>query len=419
MKHVNAKLIGLSTSMLYFKNPELAKMHHVTLRTVLNWIEAAKQGKLDLTLHTEKNKSYIANTARNTAAIKQLVEERRKYRNTRAVKVVTPRPEFYKLYTEAQVYDIVTDLEVHHEIQRQYNYFDGGAGNWDKYAQRLAKEKELNLLTATVALVDKNLHYIDDLLLKYKRINVLDIGVGNALPVRPLLEHLVENNRLGRYAALDISAEMLKIAKNNISTWFNGQVEFESYELDINYDRFANILAEEYLGEEDTANIVLVLGGTLCNLRKPDGALRTIHDSMGVHDYLIHTQKLDTETSRRYFDFNSTPGKTTLASNHRLIFNLLNIDESLYDVEMGYNEQERVRYISIKLKVALKIKFSFTVGERTLEFNKGESILLWRYIQQSSLDVINQLDRNDFYMLHSSQTEDQEYILTVSRVKCE
>lgn len=32
-------------------------------------------------------------------------------------------------------------------------------------------------------------------------------------------------------------------------------------------------------------------------------------------------------------------------------------------------------------------------------------------------DVLNQFDRNDFHVLHSSQTDDQEYILTVSRVK--
>lgn len=408
--------------MLYFKNPELAKMHHVTLRTVLNWIEAAKQGKLDLTLHTEKDKSYIANTARNTAAIKQLVEERRKYRNTRAVKVVTPRPEFYKLYTEAQVYDIVANLEIHHEIPRQYNYFDGGAGNWDKYAQRLAQEDAPNVLTRTHDLLNTSGSYLESLLKGHKRVNVVDIGVGNALPVKSLLADLLKKGVLGRYIAIDISSAMLEIAERNIAKWFDGKVHFEGYELDFNYDRFANVLAEEYLSEnsEDTVNLVLVLGGTFSNLRKPDGAFKVVHDSMGLNDILVHTDKLDSETSRRFFDFNyNISGNTPLAPNHRFIFDLLNIDDSFYDVEMGFDERIRQRYIRVRFKLALKIQFDFSVGRRVVELNKGDQVLLWRAWVSSALDIINQFDRNDFYMLHSSQTEDQEYILTVSRVKCE
>ncbi|HSX07651.1 MAG TPA: L-histidine N(alpha)-methyltransferase [Candidatus Saccharimonadales bacterium] len=422
MKHVNKKLTELSTEMLYFKNPELARLYHVTLRTVLNWIEAAKQGKLDLTLHTEKGRSYIANTTKNTTTIKRLVEERKKYRNSRAVKVVTPRPEFYKLYNQAQIYEIVTNLNVHKEVPRQFNYFDGGAHNWDEYVRRLESEEGPNQLKSTIQLFIENRGYIDSVLFaKYKRINVVDIGVGNALPVREFLSHLLGQQKLGRYIALDISAEMLEIARANIEKWFEGKVEFEGYELDINYDRFANILATESLGGDakDTLNLMLFLGGTPYNFRDPDGAFRIIRDSMDRNDLLIYTDKLDSEASRRYFDFNNEPGKTRLAPNHRFIFNLLNIDESFYDVEMGYDEYIHQRYIRVRLKVSLNIKFKFDMGERILELNKGEAILLWRFWQQSALDLERRFDKNGFYTLHSSQTADRQYIMTISQVKCE
>ncbi len=408
--------------MLYFKNPELARLYHVTLRTVLNWIEAAKQGKLDLTLHTEKGRSYIANTTKNTTTIKRLVEERKKYRNSRAVKVVTPRPEFYKLYNQAQIYEIVTNLNVHKEVPRQFNYFDGGAHNWDEYVRRLESEEGPNQLKSTIQLFIENRGYIDSVLFaKYKRINVVDIGVGNALPVREFLSHLLGQQKLGRYIALDISAEMLEIARANIEKWFEGKVEFEGYELDINYDRFANILATESLGGDakDTLNLMLFLGGTPYNFRDPDGAFRIIRDSMDRNDLLIYTDKLDSEASRRYFDFNNEPGKTRLAPNHRFIFNLLNIDESFYDVEMGYDEYIHQRYIRVRLKVSLNIKFKFDMGERILELNKGEAILLWRFWQQSALDLERRFDKNGFYTLHSSQTADRQYIMTISQVKCE
>jgi uncharacterized SAM-dependent methyltransferase len=405
--------------MLYFKNSDLAKKYVVSDRTVHNWIVEAEAGKLELVLHRVGGRTYVANTAANIRIIERLIEERRKYRNTRSVKEIAPRPEFYKLFTQAQIYDITTNLQLHHEIPREYNYFDDGAGNWDEYAKRLAAEDSPNTLNSTIGLLKKNQAYIDDLIGRYKRVNVVDIGVGNALPVRDLLSHLLERGVLGRYIALDISREMLNIAERNIKEWFDGQVHYEGLELDINHELFSNMLAESYIGDdaEETVNLVLFLGGTLCNLRKPDGVLRVIHDSMGWKDILVHTDKLDTEASRRYFDFNSKPGKSTLAPNHRFIFDLLNIDESFYEVEMGFDEAKRNRYIRVRLKVSLIINFEFEEGRRRLELNKGQTILLWRHWEMTPRGVADDFERNDFHMLHMSQTEDEEYILTISRVE--
>lgn len=405
--------------MLYFKNVELAEKYHISLGTVRNWIDAAREGKLDLSLHTKDDKVYVANTAGNILALERLVESGKKFRNTKAVKAVAPRPEFYKLYTQEQIYDIVTNLEIHREIPRQYNYFDGGAEHWDEYVRRMDEENAPNNLNMTRKLLAKNESYIDDLMAQYQRVNVVDVGVGNALPVKDLLTHLLEQDKLGRYIAIDISPEMLHIAKANIKKWFGERVAFEGHGLDISRDRFASILAGDYIknSSKHTGNLILFLGGTLQNFRKRDVPLQVINDSMGANDLLIHTQKLDSEETRQYFDFNFKPGNASLSPNHRLIFDLLNIDEQFYNVEMGYDAPNRQRYIRIRLKVALNIAFKFNDGEREIDFDKGEAILLWRASQDSSLDIINQFDRNDFYILQSSQTEDQDYILTVSRVK--
>jgi SAM-dependent methyltransferase len=163
------------------------------------------------------------------------------------MKIVRPGPDFYKNYTQAQIYDIVTNLEIHHEIPRQYNYIDGGAHHWDEYAQRLANEEAPNLINSTFKLLAMNGSYIDSLLAQYEQVNVVDIGVGNALPVKDLLAHLLEQGKLGRYIAIDISREMLNIAQRNIKEWFDDRVAVEDYELDIDRERFDNILAEEYI----------------------------------------------------------------------------------------------------------------------------------------------------------------------------
>jgi uncharacterized SAM-dependent methyltransferase len=405
--------------MQYFKHAELTKRYHVSLRTVHNWIDATKLGKLDLDLHTEGNKTYVANTARNIATITKVVEDRRKYRNKIAVKVVKPKSEFYEIYNDHQIYDIATNLEIHREIPRQYNYFNGGAGYWDKYAERLVTEKTPNAVNSTIKLLRSNRSYLDELLASYKQVNVIDIGVGNAYPVKELLGHLLEQGKLGRYIALDISPEILKIAEKNIKEWFGDKVTFEGCERDINYDRFSDLLIHEYTKKDskETLNLMLLLGGTLSNMRTPDGAYKIIHDSMGVNDLLVHTKKLDTEETRRYFDFDLQPGETRLAAIHGLVVDLLNIDKAYYDVELGYDPDLRQRFEQIRLKVSLVIKLEFKDGLREIELNKGSTILTWRAHQQTANDVVNQFSRNDFHVLHASQTDDQEYILTVSRVR--
>lgn len=404
--------------MLYFKNSELAYTYHVSVRTVRNWIEAVKQGKLDLDLHTHAGRQYVSNTARNIAAIERMVEDRKKYRPHRAVKIVTPRPEFYKLYNESQIYDIVSNLEIHHEIPRDYNYFDKGASDWDLYAQRLANEDTPNLLTNTVRLLEINQDYIDSIVSKYEKVNIVDVGVGNALPVRKLIDHFLKKGILGRYIAIDISKEMLGIARKNVMSWFGDAVTFEDYILDVNRERFSNVLAEDYIrtSSGEIANIVLFLGGTIQNFRKPDAVLGTINDSLGANDILIHTQKLDTDTSRKYFDFSSGNEKHDVPEQNKVLIDLLNIDPTFYSVEMGYDEKRRERFISVKLKVALAVEFEFRAGRKIVNLNKGESILLWRARQDSVIDVIEQLTRNEFYPLQVSQTPDYEYLLAISKI---
>lgn len=405
--------------MLYFKHADFAKKFHVSLRTVRNWIEAASSGKLDLDLHVEDGKTYVANTARNISIIAELTKSRRKFRNSKSSKTIAPQPEFYSIYNEHQIYDIATNLEIHHEIPRQYNYFNGGANHWDKYAERLMVEETPNLINSTVRLLKNNQGYIDDLLARFKNVNVIDVGVGNAHPVKDLLAHLIDQNKLRRYIALDISPNVLEIARQNIQQWFGDKVAFEGYEHDINYDRFSELLIEEYARKDasETVNLVLLLGGTLSNMRTPDAGYKIIHDSMGINDILIHTTKLDTEATRNYFDFDLAPGETRLAPIHSLVVDLLSIDKSFYEVEMGYDPTLRQRFERIRLNVSLSIKFNFKNGERVVELNKGDAILTWRGLQQTAEDVNRQFNSNDFYLLHSSQTDDREYILTVSRVK--
>lgn len=406
--------------MTYFKNVELASKYNISESTVRNWVKMAKQGKLSLVLSDENGRSYVANLPSNMPIIERLVAENKKYRNSLSARTVKPSAEFYKVFAEHHIYDIVRNLEIRHEIPLQYNYFDGGAIEWDGYTSRLASEDVPNMLNCTRGLLADSQSYFDARLAKYKHVNIVDIGVGNALPVKGLLSRLLDKGVLSRYIAIDISDEMLKIAERNIKQWFGGRVAFEGYQMDITSERFANILADDYLrrGVKDAFNIVLFLGGTVDNFRIPDDAFRTINESMNPDDLLVYANKLETEEMRpEWFDFTAKPGKLTIPSVHRLVFDLFNIDESLYDVEMGFDKQIRQRYARARLKIALSIQFEFEDGERTVELEKGDTILIWRSWQMGPSEITDQFDRTGFYTLYSSQTQDRTYILTVSEVK--
>lgn len=409
---------GAAIIMLYFKNSELASTYHVSVRTVRNWIESARQGKSDLALYEHGSRYYVSNTSGNLALIEKLVAEGKKYRPHHTVRTVTPKPEFYKLFNDYQIRDIITSLEVHHEIPCQYGYFDKGAEIWDEYTWKLENEESPNNINMTRKLLALDEKYLDELLESYDLVNVVDLGVGNGLPAKDLLGKLIDTDKLGSYIGIDISRDMLKIAQNNIDEWFGGNVTFEGHELDFSRDYFGDILAQHHIEKPDKrlCNVVLFFGGTAQNFRSQDDVFRVINRSMGLNDILLYIQKLDSESSRRYFDFSSGKEKI-LPTQEKFLADLLGIREDCYELDMGYDSQLKMRYIRLGLSTPLLFAFKSQAGSYETKLEKGDRILLWRAWQNSAIDIVSKLDRNGFDILQTTQTRKQEYMLTVSQVK--
>lgn len=400
--------------MKYFKNTELAKLYNVSEKSVRNWIEAAQAGKLDLQLHEEKGKFYVANTAKNTLTIEEQVKKGKKYKNTRGVKKLRPKAEFYKLYTQKQILDIISNLTIHHETPLQYTYVDGGAEDWDKYATRLLNEQTPNILNSTLDILNISAENIDKLLGDAERVNVVDLGPGNGLPVRPTLERLLRQGRLGKYMPIDISQDMLSILEKNIKKWFGNTVIVEPHLRDISYERFSDIQGN-ILSDEKTVNLVFLLGGTLANFRSPSQVLQAINNSLGPNDILINSGYLDTPKTRRYFDYYTSDRKVPVQDG--IILDFLNIDESLYDVEQVFNEEKRARSISIKPRIDLNITFELESGTRKVELRKGEPLLIWRHWHKNIVEIVDMFDKNDFDVMQATKSPDGQYLVIISKIK--
>ncbi|HSW65589.1 MAG TPA: L-histidine N(alpha)-methyltransferase [Bacillota bacterium] len=407
--------------MKYYKNTELAKLYNISEKSVRNWIEGTQTGRLELELFESNGKQYIANTSRNTLAIEELVKKGKKYRNTRGFKTISPTQKFNELYSTKQILDIIANIDVHHEIPYQYNYFDGGAQHWNDYTQRLLEEKVPSTLTSTIEQLTVNAPYLETLLEDHDFVNVIDIGVGNCLPVRDFLSTLAQQGRLKRYIAVDVSQDMLKIAEKNIKDWFGDSVHFEGYVRDMSYERFDDLLTNESFDSDtnNTANIITLFGGTIQNLREPGRALRTINDSMGKHDLLITDTKLDSEKSRRYFDFASSANTKAPFAGFRgkSMLDLLNIEPSFYSLEQFFDGQKMMRLARVTLDVALSIEFKLKGGKRTVDLNKGDKIHLWRAQHLNTLQLVQLYDKNDFDLVFTSLSKDREYLLAIFKVK--
>jgi SAM-dependent methyltransferase len=404
--------------MSYYKHTELVNTYHVSLKTVHNWINASKKNKVDLALLVHNGKTYIAKTPGNRATLSKLAIEGKKYRNRLHNKVITPKPEFYKAYSSRQILDILFNLTTYAEIPRQYNYFDKGAHNWNAWSQFLEIDKHKNILQGTLELIRTNLGPVDQLLNEYDKVNVIDLGVGNGRAAKELVEHLLKNGGLNRYIGIDISTEMLAIAKTNVDKWFGGAVNFEGYVRDISFERFDDVLVTDRLGNDanKTINLFLLLGGTHLNIRSHEDVIKTIYGSMSNEDLLMYVDKPDSEASRRYFNFNTRAGATLLSANHSFILDMLNIDPSIYNLEMGYDEHKRMRYVRIRLKIAITLRFEFGADTREISIEKGDTILLMRVWHQSSLELISSFDRVGLKLLHSSLTKDRQFMMTISGV---
>jgi uncharacterized SAM-dependent methyltransferase len=405
--------------MKFFKNTELAKLHNISEKSVRNWISATQKGKLDLELYSHQGKWYVANTSNNTTIIEQLVQKGKKFKNTRGYKVVVPSPKFYELYNQNQVFDMISNIDIYREIPHKYGYFDGGAVEWDLYSRKLLAEDSGNSLKNTIFLIDVNLDYIDSLLAHCRKVNIVDIGVGNGMPVRNLLEHALGSGKLGRYIAVDISQTMIDIAGQNIRKWFGDKVHFEGHIRDITQQRFVDLTLREEFGEESevTANIILFLGGTISNFREPDQALANIHSSMGKNDIVLFSRKPDTVSARRYFDFAVDKNSPKLDFLERMNLDLMNISEEYYTVEQYFDETNMSRQIQIRMDVAIAIEFAMEGKRRVIELNKGDRILLWRAHHQSTLAILEQFNYNNFELLQATASPDQEYLLVISKIK--
>lgn len=407
--------------MRYLKTTEIADKYNVNRRTVVRWIELARDGKVNFELTTIGKRDYILDTPTNIVLIKKMALENKKFTNTTYKQKVSPTDKFYEIFNEDQIIDIVNNIKIHHEIPHKYAYFDGSASFWDTYVKN-GFEKSVQ---QTIDIINFQKDYLYSILKKYDQINLVDIGPGNGAPVKDLLNFLIEKKLLRKYIAIDYSPEILNITEKNLKEWISKDLPFEGHIKDITTDNFQELLFRNtHLTGTDNgkcANLLIFVGSTIENQLQYDQSLLTIRQSMGENDFFILGQSV-LENDRNHsinlgFSASSTSKKNADLEQELVTLDLLNIDEDHFEVERKYDDNTKSKTIAIKMLIDLEIEIQTKTFKETLKLSKNDRIVIYRHNYHTSKEVINRLSKIGFKFIQGTSSIEGDQLIVLSKLK--
>ncbi|MEM1312321.1 MAG: L-histidine N(alpha)-methyltransferase [Patescibacteria group bacterium] len=369
--------------MNFFKNVEIASKYNISQATVVKWIQDSNSNKNNLQLITYNKKLRVIDNEHNHAELTRLSLEGQKFRTTSSFIKTQPHPDFYKIFDIEEQIEIINDLRYRKEVNLKFYYKNGGAQMWDEDYKTSGSE----MLTAAQSMLNIS---IDDLsyLTQNKRINLIDMGCGNGHHAKILIDQF----QLSKYIAIDISNEMLELCKNNILSW-QPQLDFSKYVCDIESSRFGKIFLDNH--DKDILNLVLFIGGTICNTNDRVRILKNFASGLLADDVLVFNYSLDSVKSRSEFNL-ARIGEEGVA--RAWIITTLGIDVENCEVEVAFDPVEKCKIKSLILDKDYNISFQLNGKVEEVNLKKGEKITRWKHfllthdlvfneIQQANLEV--------------------------------
>lgn len=407
--------------MKYYKNIELAKMYQVSIDTISNWIHSSIEGKLELQLYNSGKRIYIVDSPFNHYQLKNLAEKSRRFKNKKYLKPIQAADSFYSTYSDKDIINIIRGIDLEREIPLKYCFFGCGAALWNQQAEAIWAQQPGTVLPNTKSLLRYTKNLVEDYLENYSKINIIEIGPGNAIPSRELIKQVFDSGKLGKYIAYDISTDMQEFAHKNLITWFGKDFPYEFYCGDITRDSFPELVFSNSIAKTDNGvcNMFLFIGGEIENDRLYQEQLKNIAKSMGKNDILILEHGLDNDRSKHNFTFYE---ETAPINNEDLKFrgqvlDYLGITPDTYDVERYYSYEKKAKVVDIVLECDYKISVDINKSKYQLLLNKNEHITIWRYNSHTYLDVINEIGNAGFELVMTSTTVDGSSIIVVGRLQ--
>ncbi len=306
------------------------------------------------------------------------------------------------ILSRKQLFELITAIKGRGEIPLKFAYLGPGAKHWDSIARHRSSKGGINIVESL--LLRKKISTFLDSFGGVKKINVIDIGCGNGVPVFPVLEELERQNIKFRYVPVDISKELLDLAVNNVQSRF-GSVDFKKSQLDFESGNFSDIIYD--LKKGGYSNLLLFLGSTLGNHSDRNRVLTNFRDSMTSDDYLLIGVEL---TNMSKIDKILPHYKGRLSKDFvYFIPEQLGIKrkDTLFDVSWNSLKNQ------VEVRMILKKDVVVSLASEKFILEKGERILLAISLKFTEWSITKLLSDVGFRTELLTTTPDRGYILSL------
>lgn len=398
--------------MNFYKNVEIARKYNVSVDTVANWITGSLERKNELELFIKNKRAFILKTASNQAILQHLSDRSKKFKNKKYLKKIYPSPELFETYNDEQIMDLISILESHRELDLKFFYFKNGSTYWDDLYNRSLMHNGFSIPRNTEEILNISKEILLNIMNKFEKVDVIDIGVGNGKHITNLLKLLQSNKILNKYIGLDYSKDMLGIAQSNIRRSLPGFTNDQYFVHDISNHSINKFLFRN--NDESIGKLVFFIGSTIENIRDYLTVLRLLKNSLNKDDILVLGNTLKNENSLLLLNFNHNTRVThENQDGYYQVVEKLGIKEDFYEVQKFYDKNTDTRLVKIKLKYDLDIIFKTNTIDRVIKLSSTDLITIFRHKHHSLQEINYMLASEGFRVLHSITSSDYGNLITI------
>lgn len=330
-------------------------------------------------------------------------------------RIAQPTSEFYCIFSQEEVLEIIDALEIRREIPLKYSYKGRGAKIWDNFYIKYITPRWYRSSSTEIDLLRENFAYLNEHSKNCQKVNIVDVGAGNSYPVKEFISNLIKIGRINKYIALDISEDLLKVSRNNFTKWFP-TIDFTSHQIDIENNLLAPILLEGQANfePEDTAQVFLHLGVTMGNHQNRAGVFKNFRDSMSKNDLLVFTNEIGSSSQ---WDGRARGGlKYHVEPVYSWIKNDLGIRAE--DCELVRKYDDKIDSIVANIKLRHTYTLNFRVGEidKSVEISEGEEITIWRQHKYALPELQQDIEQAGLQIVHYSTDKYLSNVMVICEV---
>ncbi|MEQ9551883.1 MAG: L-histidine N(alpha)-methyltransferase [Coleofasciculus sp. G3-WIS-01] len=310
-----------------------------------------------------------------------------------------PSAEFYSIFSDTEILDMIQILATRREISLKYSYKGQGANIWDKFYLNYLRPRWYRPANREIDLLRANFEFITRKIQAVNTVNLIDVGAGNSYPVKDFIRRLNRLGRINRYIALDISEDLLKVSQQNIKKWF-ANIEFIGDRIDIENNSLSQTLLNHQINlkTDDTAQIILHLGVTMGNHHHRTEVLKNFRDSMGKHDVLVFTNEIGSNSE---WDGTVRGGlKYHVDQVYAWVKTALGIQAEDCELVRKYEHKTDSIVATIKFRQNYRINFRLMGGDRSIEMAEGEEITIWRQHKFEIHELVQEIEQAGLRLVH-------------------